>query len=271
MSHPPIMIVLVLYVAATALYLYYFSAQSEPAEKAGLALLGAGFVAHTVMLIVSYTQLGRFPVIDMKESLCFFSWSLVGLYLIVRLRTPAGALGVFVGPLATGFFIAACSITSVYRGPDERFMSALFPFHILFAFLGHAAFAFAGGSSIMYLLQERGLKDHHPGAFLKRLPSLQQLDAMNYHSLTVGLFMLSLGIFTGALWLYNIEGRFFKWDPKVLASIVTWLLYAVILHSRLIVGWRGRRTAILSIFGFICVMLTFLGVGLVKAGFHNFF
>jgi len=270
MSHTFIMTVLVPYVATTALYLYYFSAQSRSAEKAGLALLAVGFTAHTALLIGSYITLGRFPVIDLKESLCFFSWSLVALYLIVRLRTPSGALGVFVGPLATGFFIAACSITSPDRAPDARFMTALFPVHILFAFLGHAAFAFAGGSSIMYLLQERGLKEHRPGPFLRRLPSLQQLDAMNYHSLTVGFFMLSLGIFTGALWLHNVEGRFLKWDPKVLASVVTWLLYAVIMHTRLIVGWRGRRTAILSIIGFCCVLLTFLGMGLIKPGFHNF-
>lgn len=261
---------LALYVTATALYMYFFAARSEPAEKAGIVVLSVGFLVHTVSLIVAYAEGGRFPVINLKESLCFFSWSLVGFYLVVRMVGPARTMGVFVTPLATAFFIGSGALTGSPHVPDQ-FQTPWFPIHILLAFLGHAAFAFAAGSSIMYLFQEKGLKGRNPGPLLKRLPSLNELDELNYRSITIGFFMLSLGIASGAIWLHNIEGSFLKLDPKILSSIVTWLFYAVILHTRLITGWRGKRTALLSLAGFVLVLFTFLGAGLIKGGFHDFF
>jgi len=123
----------------------------------------------------------------------------------------------------------------------------------------------------MYLMQEHGLKSRRPGRVLERLPSLSELDSLIYLSLGIGFPLLTLGIVIGAAWLYDLKGVFVERDPKVVASIITWLLYAVILHARLLSGWRGRKLAAMSVLGFALVLFTLLGAGLASSGFHGFF
>jgi cytochrome c-type biogenesis protein CcsB len=108
------------------------------------------------------------------------------------------------------------------------------------------------------------------GAITKRLPSLKVLDDLNYQSLTFGFPLLTLGIITGAIWAEYAWGRYWNWDPKETWSLITWFLYAALLHQRLTVGWRGRKAAIMAIFGFFAVLFTFLGVNLLLPGLHTY-
>jgi cytochrome c-type biogenesis protein CcsB len=108
------------------------------------------------------------------------------------------------------------------------------------------------------------------GAVAKRLPSLKVLDDLNYQSLKFGFPLLTLGIITGAVWADNAWGRYWGWDPKETWSLITWFLYAAMLHQRLTVGWRGRKAAIMAIAGFLAVLFTFLGVNLILPGLHTY-
>ena len=108
------------------------------------------------------------------------------------------------------------------------------------------------------------------GFLFKRLPPLNKLDEMNYRILTIGFPFLTLGIITGAVWANYAWGSYWSWDPKETWSLITWLVYAGILHGRLTVGWRGRRAAVFCIIGFGCVLFTFLGVNLLLPGLHTY-
>jgi len=260
-----------LYLAGTLLYLHFFVTRKEKVERAGMAAIWGGFVLHTVSLAFFYLEVDHFPVIGLKESLDFFSWSMVVMYLVLRTNRRAGPLGTFVLPLAAGFYAAAAFMTHVHFVVDERFDTALFPLHVLVTFMGYAAFTLAFGSGVMYLLQERGLKSRRPGKMLERLPSLHELDWLIYRSLMIGFPLLTLGIILGAAWLHLVKGVFVTWEPKVIASLVTWLLYAAILHARLLAGWRGRKLAAMSVLGFGLVLFTFLGTEMAGGGFHRFF
>jgi cytochrome c-type biogenesis protein CcsB len=81
-----------------------------------------------------------------------------------------------------------------------------------------------------------------------------------YSSAALGFIFLTLGIVTGAVWAHYAWGSYWSWDPKETWSLITWLVYAVMLHTRLVRGWRGRRMAIMAIVGFGCVLFTYLGV-----------
>jgi cytochrome c-type biogenesis protein CcsB len=131
-------------------------------------------------------------------------------------------------------------------------------------------FAVAFGAGIMYLLMERELKRKKLGAIFKRLPSLNVLDDINYRCLTIGFPLLTLGIITGSIWASLAWGSYWTWDPKEVWSLITWLLYAALLHGRMTVGWRGRKAAILAIVGFCAVLFTFLGVNLLLPGLHTY-
>jgi cytochrome c-type biogenesis protein CcsB len=142
--------------------------------------------------------------------------------------------------------------------------------HTVFAFIGDAAFAMAFGIGLMYLIQEHYVKSKHLGGLFRRLPSLQILDEINYRLITIGFPFLTLAIITGALWAESAWGSYWRWDPKEVWSLITWFIYALVLHVRLTVGWRGKRAAILSIIGFCVVLFTFFGVNLLLKGLHSF-
>src|SRR5207237_406232 len=122
--------------------------------------------------------------------------------------------------------------------------------HVTLAFLGNAAFALACLVSVVYLWQERQLKSHSVGQLVRRLPSLETLDNVNFKFLGWGFVLLTMSIVSGVLWAELSFGRFWSWEPRTIWTSIIWLLYAVLLHGRVTVGWGGRRAAALTIVGF---------------------
>jgi ABC-type transport system involved in cytochrome c biogenesis permease subunit len=121
----------------------------------------------------------------------------------------------------------------------------------------------------MYLFQERELKSKQPRAFYYRLPSLKICEELYYRSLLFGLPLLSLGILTGFVWASRTWRGPWEFDPKILAAMVTWLIYLVLFSMRVSGGWHGRRAAYVAIFGFAAILVTFVGVSLLS-GEHGY-
>jgi len=136
--------------------------------------------------------------------------------------------------------------------------------------LGYGTFAVAFCLAIIYLIQEHQLKRKKPGAFYYRLPSLEVLDFLSHKILSFGFPCLTIAIITGAMWASKAWGSYWSWDPKETWSLITWFIYAALIHTRVAVGWRGRKAAYLAIIGFIFILFTFLGVSLVMKGLHTF-
>jgi ABC-type transport system involved in cytochrome c biogenesis permease subunit len=82
---------------------------------------------------------------------------------------------------------------------------------------------------------------------------------------------MTVGLITGFVYAKTVWGKFWSADPKEIWSIITWLLYAALLHGRLMIGWRGRRSAVMAIVGFAVILFTFLGVNFLFEGHHEVF
>jgi cytochrome c-type biogenesis protein CcsB len=135
--------------------------------------------------------------------------------------------------------------------------------HVLTCFMGYAAFTVAFALGVMYFVKKAaGLK---PGVFIRLLPSEFQIDELMYSCAALGFIFLTLGIVTGSVWAHYAWGSYWSWDPKETWSLITWLIYAVMLHTRLVRGWRGRRMAVMSMVGFGCMLFTYLGVNLLPS------
>ena len=136
--------------------------------------------------------------------------------------------------------------------------------------MGNGMFAITFLAAIMYLILERSIKQKKFGSFYSRLPSLATLDSINYYSLVYGFVFLTLGMITGSVYAQYLIGTYWQWDPKEVWSLITWISYAVLIHERLTVGWRGRKAALLSIVCFCILIFTFLGSSLWLGGYHSF-
>ncbi|HKL26184.1 MAG TPA: c-type cytochrome biogenesis protein CcsB [Desulfuromonadales bacterium] len=261
---------LLVYFASTILYLIsVISLKDKLAQYAKYALVG-GFLLHCLTISNRWLATGVTPVASFHESLSFFAFSLVGIFLLFELRYRTVILGAFVCPLALILMIGGTVAPRQPVAINPVLDSWWFPIHVTLAFLGHAIFAVAGIAGIMYLLQERMLKSKKFSALFYRLPSLDVLDSINYKCLTFGFPLMTMGIISGAIWANSAWGGYWRWDPKETWALITWFLYAALLHGRLTVGWRGRRAAIFAIIGFLCLLFTFFGVNLFLSGVHSF-
>ena len=179
-------------------------------------------------------------------------------------------LGSFVAPFAA-FLMIISSAMPWMQGPVKPIFKSLWlTVHVGTIFLGNGMFAIAFLAAIMYLIQEHQIKRKRLGSFYSRLPSLATLDTLNYHSLIYGFPFLTLGMITGSIYAQYALGKYWQWDPKEVWSLITWLFYGALLHERLVVGWRGRRAAFMSIICFCILIFTFIGASLWLGGYHSF-
>jgi len=236
---------------------------------ASLFLLG-GFVSHTLGLVLLILRIQYAPVTTLQQTLSLFAWAIVGSYLAFQLKFNIRILGTFVSPLAVVFMLLSTTIP-VHLLPTSRlFRSFWLNLHVGTMFLGNAVFGLAFCAGVMYLLQERQLKHKSFGLLYHRLPSLETLDSLNRTCVMVGFPLITIGLISGFVYAGAVWRSYWNWDPKEILSVSTWLIYAVLLHERLAVGWRGRRAAIMAIVGFGAILVTFLGASMVLESHHRF-
>ncbi len=213
---------------------------------------------------------GHAPLSNLYESLAFFAFTTVILYLAVEIKYQNRTIGAFITPLA----FAAMAYASLSPNISDR-IQPLIPAlksnwliaHVIACFLGYAAFAIAFGVSLMYLLKRKPVFSKR--SLMQYFPEPGVLDELTHQLIMFGFLFLSAGIITGAVWANSAWGRYWGWDPKETWSLITWFLYAMLLHARLMRGWQGKRIAYLSIFGFMAVLFTYFGVNLLP-GLHSY-
>lgn len=258
------------------LYLLMMLFGREILGRAATYVLIAGFAGHTVAITIRWVEsymlgIGHAPFSNLYESLIFFAWTIILLYLIVEWRTKNRTSGAFVTPLAF-LAMAYASFSPNVNSGIQPLIPALksnwLISHVITCFFGYAAFGLSFGLSIMYLLKRLD-REGGSNIFLRLIPRTDILDELNYQMVVIGFLMLTLGIITGSVWAHSAWGSYWSWDPKETWSLITWLIYASVLHSRMVRGWKGKRIAILCFVGFSCVLFTYFGVNYL-AGLHSY-
>ena len=265
-----------IYLISSLGYLIFAASQQKRVGALSTSLLAIGLFLHSVGLALRWvethqTGYGYVPLSNMYESLIFFSWTIVLIYLILEFKYHQKIIGVFVTPFA----FLAIALTSIIPGIDAK-ITPLVPalqsnwlaIHVITCFLGYASFAVSFGISVLYLIRDE--KEGQKEGVLRWLPSISILDEINYKSIVIGFPMLTLGIITGAAWAHYAWGTYWSWDPKETWSLITWFIYAAFLHARYTRDWRGRKAAILSIVGFTAVLFTYFGVNYLISGLHSY-
>lgn len=269
METPLLKATLTLYLLGTVSFILHLIRPTSLLRTLSPSLLFTAFLVHAGAILSRSHTAGYITATNFYEALSFFAWLTVGIYLLVQLRYHLTVLGAVVSPLA---FVLTLGAFVFYRGVGDLPLNLqspwLFSFHISSAFLGNAVFALAFSVSLLYLVQESQLKGKKGYTVFRRLPSLEMLDELNYRSLTWGFLLLTLGIISGAVWAEYSWGQFWTWEPRQVLSLLTWILYALLLHYRT-VGWRGKRAARLTILCFAILVVSFLSVNLFFPGRHG--
>jgi cytochrome c-type biogenesis protein CcsB len=263
-------VALVAYLLGAGLSLAFVAWQRRMLYTAGLSALWTGVGMHSLAIVGAWTLSGALPAATLRQSLDLFSWGLMVAGLMVNLRLKIMILGALTGPLCSLLMLAA-AVLPVPASPPSKLLTSLWvATHVIILLPGYGllALTFLGGA--LYLLQDQLIRSKNLGAAFKRLPSLTRLDQFNHHALMGGFTLLTVGLITGAVYAQIALGSYWRWDPKEVWALITWLLYATLLHTRLLGGWGGRRAAWLAVVSFAALLFTFVGVGLLFPGYHSF-
>ncbi len=272
-----ISIVTFIYGLALVCYVAGLAFHKEVLNKAGSLVTLAAVMGNLVAIIYRWIEsyqlgIGHAPFSNLYESLVFFGLAIGAIYLGMEIRFKTRAFGAPAILLAF-IMLAYASLSPGVSQEIQPLIPALqsnwLTAHVITCFLGYAGFAVAFGISILYVFMRRGGEGTTAEARNSRLPRPEVLDDLIYQTVSFGFFFLSIGIITGAVWANTAWGRYWGWDPKETWSLITWFIYAILLHARLVRGWRGKTIAWIAIAGFAAVIFTYFGVNLLP-GLHSY-
>ncbi|MEO1268013.1 MAG: cytochrome c biogenesis protein CcsA [Myxococcota bacterium] len=243
--------VVMLYIVSATLYLTGVVRDQEPLERPAFAVLCVGMVLHLGSLVgvVLQGSGGAEALLSIQQGLSILSLLLGVGFLALRLLYQLKTVASFIVPLM--MLLQATSVLSSAGGSVEpELRSTLLAVHIGSALVGTAAFVLAAMTGVIYLIQEHNLKKKNFGPLFNRLPSVGILDRINLRIILFGFPVYTLAIALGGLWAWE-QSAALSLQVQYVFALLSWLVYAGILHARVTAGWRGRRAALLSLVGLV--------------------
>jgi ABC-type transport system involved in cytochrome c biogenesis permease subunit len=258
------------YAASLAAYVVYLATERRELGTAGTLLLAIGLVCHYLDLMERSRLSHSVPYDDLYGSLSLFAWLLAATYLALQLFHRQRSVGAFILPVVLiVFLVAQAGHTVPAAAPSAR--GPLLALHITLNVLGYAAFALSFVLSVIYLVENRLLRNRRLGRMVWRFPALEVLERMSRSSVLVGLVSLVIGMSFGLLWYHRIYGHYWSADLKDLVTLVILAVYAGYLWLGRTNAWRGARASALCVFNFFVVLFSYSIVNLYLSSFHRFF
>lgn len=258
-----------LYAGATVLYAYFFLNKRRSLSWYATFLTGAGFLMHTASILIRWVQVGHLPIEGPFDSLSLAAWALVLIYFVVEHLARVKILGVLLVPAALVAMTAAWLNISVPGGRQGEVLDSwTVGTHVTLIMLANAGFAIGAAASIVYLLQERQLKQHKTNLIFRRLPSLAQTDAIARKAVAFAYPAYTAALLLGVLRAVRfVEGWYF--DPRVMMAGIVWLIFGAYLVLRYRTSTSARSVAWIAVVGLAAVVLLSVLARFQVGVFHN--
>ena len=238
--------------------LYTFVALTRRSDTLGrtiMPVVGLGFVFHLVSLTEQFVQAGELTPASIHHSESLLAFLMMVFLFAAFLWSRNNTFGIFVFPVVFLLTFSAAVGQQPPQFSNPLLRSGWIFIHIALIFTGYAALFFSFAASLLYLLQQRSLKTKRTTGLLGRLPALEVIDQIGYRSLLLGFPFMTFGLIAGSVIAQATVGPHYFRDPKIVLSLLMWVVYLVLLYTRWTAGWRGRRAAYVSAVAFIAALL----------------
>ena len=265
-----------LYAAATVLFVLGVVFKAQKILLGAIITVGIGLVPQTIAMIIRWIAVGHGPYLGFYESVSTFVWlGVVALLLVVLYRRSLSVAGAIVAPLALVMLGAAMFAPKSPLEITPSLASVWLTVHVVFAQLSYSALLISFALGIVYLIRERKQSGEEGEALaekkslLAKLPKQQVLDNLIFRLVAVGFILWTIMMVTGAIWANQAWGRYWGWDAIETWSLITWLVYAVVLHLRLTMGFRGRKFAWCAVIAMPIMLFSLIGVPILYNSIHS--
>lgn len=234
-------------------------------------LLTAGAIPLAAVLIAHGLRTGRLPVFGRFEALTVYGLTVTAAYALSALRHRIKALAAVLVPYVTTVLLIGMPAVRDEVSIPFRIDTVWMGLHVLTAFAGYALCTLAGMLGLAYLIQDNNLKHKRFGVVFERFPALETLDHLMSRQIGAAFLMLTVSLALG-VHLVHLSGGGVEWarDPKVMATVATWGIYAVLMHMRTNADRHGKGMAIITIAGLFFVLFSFLGIHVIAESLHGF-
>ncbi len=226
------------------------------------------FLWHTAGLVLRWYISGHAPWSDAYESILYVSWATMAMGLSLGRKSDM--------TIAATAFVSAMLLWIAHQSWVDPSIGNLVPVLDSYWLMIHVAVIVGSYgpltvgmilglvSLILMILTNKKNK-------VRMEMSLRELTIINEVTLTVGLIMLTIGNFLGGQWANESWGRYWGWDPKETWALISIMVYAFVIHTRLVPGLRGKWTfSFLSVVAFGSIMMTYFGVNYYLVGLHSY-
>nr|YP_009777318.1 cytochrome c heme attachment protein [Silvianthus bracteatus]QJA28148.1 cytochrome c heme attachment protein [Silvianthus bracteatus] len=267
------------------------------------------FFCITGLLVTRWIYSGHFPLSDLYESLIFLSWSFSLIHIVPYFKKNKNFFSTIIGPSAifTQGFATSGLLTEIHESTIlvPALQSEWLIMHVSMMILGYAALLCGSLLSVSLLviavrknrkffstsnhllklngsfffgeieyMNERSNVLQNTSFFSPknyyRSQFIQQLDYWSYRVISLGFIFLTIGILSGAVWANEAWGSYWSWDPKETWAFITWIVFAIYLHTRTNIKWKGTNSAIVASIGFLIIWICYFGVNLLGIGLHSY-
>jgi ABC-type transport system involved in cytochrome c biogenesis permease subunit len=224
-----------------------------PAALFRVRMVLAALLLHGGLIVASSLRYGRIPLIGTHDTLSFLAFCTGAAYLIFGWNRKRDRYSYLTIPLILLLQLGSV-ISPAVAGPLPPVLRTIwFELHVILSFVSYALFGLGAVFGVLYSMD--GEPDH---------------ERNQYRNLLLGYILFSVAMIFGGIWAYLAWGTYWLWTPKELWTTIVWFTYSLYLHARLVQGWTGRRVAWLGVAGFVIVMFTYVGVGLLMKSSHEF-
>nr|QCI04390.1 cytochrome c biogenesis protein ccs1 [Antithamnion hubbsii] len=245
----------------------------------------------SIYLLLRWNTNSYIPLSNLYESLIFLAWGLTFMQLIIEQQSKSKLIGAINIPIVLFTF----GFASLSLPNEMKQASPLIPalrsnwlmMHVSIMMVSYAALIIGSLLSILFLIISQGKQIKTQGNSYtnqintrmtinyntlqtNKLSLLESIDNLSYRIIGLGFPLLTIGIIAGAVWANEAWGSYWSWDPKETWALITWLVFAIYLHSRLNQSWQGKKPAIIASVGFIIVWVCYLGVNFLGKGLHSY-
>jgi ABC-type transport system involved in cytochrome c biogenesis permease subunit len=236
--------------------------KNEIPKLVGKLAMGVSYACLTGILLSRWATSGHLPLSNLYESSMFLSWCFCSIHLILENQSKTDWIGIITAPSA----LLTNAFATLGIPKEMQQSTALVPalqsnwlmMHVSMMIFSYSTLMIGSLLAISYLFVD---EDSKLG---------EQLDHYSYRSITLGFPLLTIGILSGAVWANEAWGSYWSWDPKETWALITWLVFAIYVHTRMNKGWQGKKPAMVASGGFFVIWICYLGVNLLGKGLHSY-
>lgn len=264
-------VILILYILTFGIYSFDFMKGGKSFTHSKRLFLFLTLLFHAVYLLLRTIAFNHPPITNVFEIFTVLAFSISISYFILELVTDIRGTGPFIIVISLLFQLISTIFIRDLTEVREVLRSNLLGIHVFSALLGYSGITISAVYGFLYLTLYKDIKHNKFGLIFDRLPSLEVLEKLSYYSAIIGFTLLTVAIIIGVIWLPSAFPNFSYADPKLIGTMLVWVLYGIGILNKIFGSWRGRKLIILSIVGFLLAIFSTMLSNFLSQSFHSFY